>query len=943
MQKNASTPPAGSPPLRWDLMKANSMSNAEAAVYYRSLGFAVVPVKFDTLGNLIPPRSGHRKFRWSIEEVRKHWEKHPDDGIALLLGVGDPGFNNIGVIDLDRHSRTSKDGGVESSSDGVAFFGELVPNWQDWIADAIVATTPRNGRHILVHSDSLRHSTGVPECRGIDRLASGLLFVAPTVRKGGCYQWYQNGVLKQAPPEVLALPYSKEATPAKDGNGPPFTLRDIDLDALPITESLKEAIRNCSGPEVERFACDRSAMVAHVAFRLYLEGISRDEALSILTQREFAISDKPLENKGGNRASAAEWVDRYEWAQAAQKIGAKRWQRFRELDSRSVRPARIEFPFEALPSVMQRFVKQVAEAIGTAPELVATPALAVLSALVATRFDIQPNGPETLWRARPLLWSLAIAPPGSGKTPSLNAILAPVRELQHAHLIAYKRALDLYKQAKAIAQAEASRRRRRKPDAPTDVEPSELLPTRLPPEPVCRRLTVGDTTVEALQKVLSENPGRVIVQHRDEISGLLTRLSDPRYAADRPFLMSCFDGSTAETIDRISRDGLYLKEPAVTVIGNVTPARVLSELASTGHDGLWQRFQLVCYPEPRLRAQVDSPEGAHIAEEWRALIRGLEGADAAGAPATCAEDVFSSPSTARQALSFDGTAQARFDAIKAGLREDAYACHEKEGLAGHLSKFPRFVASLAAVLHVAESGPGNPGAIGLTVLERAVALATYYRDQAERLYEAGEAPIRPARAALDVLPLLGSRFTVRELADKCAVLRDRETAERVLSYLVAHGHLREVGVIRTAGTGRNPSPTYAVHPVLVERYVLPQQDWAALDFADLGAPGAGANTVGPSHSRQTKPEPATVPIVQGGPAVPISQSLPGDPPAAESRSQTAPVLVTAAQKVPAWTRPRTPKPEPATIPIVQGGPAPDVTDVLPGDPRPADPGPSWAE
>jgi hypothetical protein len=131
--------------------------------------------------------------------------------------------------------------------------------------------------------------------------------------------------------------------------------------------------------------------------------------------------------------------------------------------------------------------------------------------------------------------------------------------------------------------------------------------------------------------------------------------------------------------------------------------------------------------------------------------------------------------------------------------------------------------------------------------------------------------------------------------------------------------------------------------VLVERYVLPQPDWAALDFADLGAPGAGANTDGPSRSRQTKPEPATVPIVQGGPPVPISQMLPGDPPAAESRAQATPVSMIEAQKVPTWARPRTPKPEPATVPIVQGGPPPDVTDVLPGDPRPTDPGPSWAE
>jgi hypothetical protein len=899
MQRDANTMAIVSSAPRWDLVKTNKMATSDAAVYYRSLNLPVVPTRLNNQGKHVPYLLGYQNLRWSLEEVRDHWRRHPSDGIALLLGVADAGFRNVHAIDLDRHSRPLPGGG-EQRSDGIKSFKDLVPDWKAWLADAIIAETPGGGRHILVSAGFSGRSIGRGPHGGVDRFGAGVIVMSPTERHGKRYRWIQNGILKPAPPAILALPYAKQPRAATDTDNAEasgaqkkvsvatgddqattsraqISVRDVDLDTLPITESLKEAIRSCSGPEVERFGGDRSAMVGHVAFRLYIEGVSRDEALSLLTQRAHLIAEKPLENRNGDRASAAEWVDSYQWAQAARKIATKRWQRFRELDGQDMRPPRVEFPLPSLPGPLRNLVTQVASSIGMDPALLAGQALAVLSALVARWFDVLPGGSTKSWRARPLLWSLAIAPPGTGKTPALNAILAPIQTVQEGYLREYQAAKDLHEQAQALKRTRRTAKATdAKPEAADDLP--DLAAASLPKAPACRRIVVGDATVEALQVRMEENPDRPMILLRDEIVGLLTKLSDDRYAADRSFLLSCAEGNTTEIVDRISRGTVFLKEPALAVLGNATPNRILREFSGVSRDdGLMQRFQLVCCPEPEYRKRSWEAEDTSVRKAWETLVMGLASGPGNAEHATTPEMIFNPSDARRIPLAFDEPAQRAFIEADERLREEMSFGRSSDGLASHLAKFPRFVAALSGILHVVENWPAVPPEISLATLNRAMALAAYYRDQAERLYEAGESPSALARAVVRALPELGSRFSGRDLARKVSPLRDPEVAERVLSCLVAHGHLREVGVIRTAGTGRNPSPTYAVHPVLAERCGLPQHDWGAGDFADLVGRQVEPSTVDPNRPHRSKPEPAAVPVVQGGPAPNIADSLPSDP------------------------------------------------------------------
>lgn len=132
------------------------------------------------------------------------------------------------------------------------------------------------------------------------------------------------------------------------------------------------------------------------------------------------------------------------------------------------------------------------------------------------------------------MWSAVIAPPGSSKTPALNAMLAPLHNVERQYTAAYGRDMSRYKQLL----------RAHKTDPDKNPEPAE---------PIEHKLLANDFTIEGLADALKDNPRGMLVSC-DELSGLIGSFDAYKNGAkkDRPAMLESWNGQP-RVIDRVER------------------------------------------------------------------------------------------------------------------------------------------------------------------------------------------------------------------------------------------------------------------------------------------------------------------------------------------------------------------------------------------------------
>lgn len=331
-------------------------------------------------------------------------------------------------------------------------------------------------------------------------------------------------------------------------------------------------------------------------------------------------------------------------------------------------------PFDSLPATIRDVAFAVDHAVGFDAGGAACLALAVLSGAVGARRAIRLSG---TWGERAPLWSVVVAPPGAGKSPALDLIVAPLDDAERDRFAAHDAALARWK----AAGSEGER-------------------------PTLERLVVSDVTIETLGERLRDAPMGLLLR-LDEASGWLEGFD--RYRArgrtDAPAWCSAWSGSPIR-VDRKNKDAptLFVPSPAVAVAGCSTPgvlARALDDRAFEG--GLASRILLAAPPSRSRRWGDGGGAGPAALDRWRWLIHAALAlpvdADPDGRPIGLVVDL---DSAAEREWSI------AFDAIQR-QREDA----DDERAQELFSKAPALLARLALLFRCVreaegEAGPGDP-------------------------------------------------------------------------------------------------------------------------------------------------------------------------------------------------------------------------------------------
>lgn len=254
------------------------------------------------------------------------------------------------------------------------------------------------------------------------------------------------------------------------------------------------------------------------------------------------------------------------------------------------------FPEDCIPKTLRDLGHDFHRANGIPAEYVWVAGLPVLSAAMG-RSRVLRMGPDRL--SVPIIWAGISGESGSGKTPAIELVVAPLDEIDIQRHREYERAFSL---------AEEQRKTDKHYPAPTPRH----------------RLIVDDATMEALIRILARTP-RGLLLKSEELIKVIAGLGQYKNGkgSDRQTMLSLWSGITTR-VDRVGRGEdktIFAEKPFCSVLGGVQPSEVPGLLS--GEDGMAQRWLLAHFPGQKRQPISDKQMDPLHIQLWRKLVFNL--------------------------------------------------------------------------------------------------------------------------------------------------------------------------------------------------------------------------------------------------------------------------------------------------------------------------------
>ena len=233
-----------------------------------------------------------------------------------------------------------------------------------------------------------------------------------------------------------------------------------------------------------------------------------------------------------------------------------------------------EFPRGVFPDLVEKYIHENHIKQGFCIDFLYSSYLAVISALIGNRFKIRGIG----WEERPLLWVAIVGDSGVKKTPAITSMMKPLEKYNKLLFQEFRKKLKEHKELKSEGE---------KSDAP-----------------IAKQLLVDDTTIEALCKIMENNPDGLFLI-KDELMGLIYDSQRYNKNGQEEKLLSIFSGKQI-IINRKSDDSCsVIDHPYLTLLGGIQPA-LLSQLFTENrlNNGFIYRL-LFCFPD---KVELRKPE-----------------------------------------------------------------------------------------------------------------------------------------------------------------------------------------------------------------------------------------------------------------------------------------------------------------------------------------------
>lgn len=436
--------------------------------------------------------------------------------------------------------------------------------------------------------------------------------------------------------------------------------------------------------------------------------------------------------------------------------------------------------------------------------------LVACASLIGGKRKVRPYATSP-WCEPCILWAGVVGDPSSRKSPALDVVTAPLREIEKDQAEQHKEDRRVWEEASEHAKASRKYWQDAVAKAVKDGSPRPPMPVDAydPAEPVRRRAMIMDATPEAVGSILEGNPQGTL-HFRDELAGWLQ--SFDRYSpGGREFWLEAYGGRPF-VIDRKGAKGpLTIPFNGVSVLGGIQPSKMAAALLSSPDDGLVARF---LWAWPNKLSEVRRPRQSADLRALENAYRRLEalgwGTDAEGR-----QTAITLPLSPRAADIFE-----RWEQDNAGVDEDAAALFKS--FVGKMNGAVLRLALVAEYVRWAWHGGAEPSEVSEDALIAAAGFCDdYCKPMAERVY--GDAALPPVERNAAVLARYIKRQgfrtinkrTLKRSPHKSSLpgLREAQAMDAAVDHLVDAGWLNPAPTREGTAPGRR-SEDYTVNPAV---------------------------------------------------------------------------------------------------------------------------------
>ena len=292
---------------------------------------------------------------------------------------------------------------------------------------------------------------------------------------------------------------------------------------------------------------------------------------------------------------------------------------------------------------------------------------------------------------------------------------------------------------------------------------------------------------------MSKNPQGILVL-RDELHGFLTSMEQEGRETDRAFHLEAWSGQGSFTLDRIGRGTIRSELICESVFGSIQPARIIPHIRQTlsgsANDGLFQRFQILVYPDITSWSYIDKLPDKDAENRAFRLIKKLNDMDFIKDAGAILEEGNKIPY-----LRFSIDGQDLFKDWISDLEGRLRNNDEPPAIQEHLGKYRSLMPSMALIHHLLDVADGKAhGPVSLASARLAAASCDYLESHARRIYYlAGNIAQRAAGNLSKKIKLgtLNDGFTARDVQRKgWSLLTEKEVVNSALIELAEAGWLK---------------------------------------------------------------------------------------------------------------------------------------------------------
>jgi hypothetical protein len=336
-----------------------------------------------------------------------------------------------------------------------------------------------------------------------------------------------------------------------------------------------------------------------------------------------------------------------------------------------------EFPIRAFPNLAREFIERGSAARGIPLEFVAMPLLACTGAVIGNRLRLQI---KRGWQELPIVWSVVVGPPGSGKTPGQTYASQSLRAVRHVLRQSHVRDLAAWR-TRSRDQGEEQGR------------------------PIAATIVAKDFTMESLAPLLERRSGLLLA--RDEVAGWPQSFNAYRKGGgDRERWLELWSGESIR-IDRKMAEPIEVLDPVICVAGGTQPGKLPVLISSAVDDGFAARMWIASprTSPPQWSDEEDDDEVVSQLADHFLILNGMQ----------------------KSVVSLTDEALNRFKSFHKHNGEITEASDDIA--ASWSSKAPNHLARAALLLHALESSTDPTSPLAENTMIGAIELIEYLRQQ----------------------------------------------------------------------------------------------------------------------------------------------------------------------------------------------------------------------